>query len=314
VRPTSRTSTGESFTIRETAIAAAKESGTASSVNGTGRRSVRTTSKARMPSRRTTARPAHQDEVARAQESSTRSTRSPPRPSGPSASADVTWLEPPVAASSPISPRANASEPPTARASARRPPPASRTARTASPAARTIAPPPSAPKRLPATVTKASSAVPVEEGGAGERGHEQHRLEEVREAVVAGVLARAEWGERHRRPVDPEGEQIDGEHADEKGAQRELRSKRRRQDRSRDRDCDRENGEDGPEAGDAGDPQRQVGEERRGQAGHCGPRREQRQREDQHADEDRGGEPYLVVLVDPLVEAPELPYGVRGRL
>ena len=87
VVPTSRTSVGESLTTMETAIAAAKASGTASSASGSGRRRIRTTRNAKAASRTRTNRPVHQDEVARSQESSMRSTRSPPSPSGPSSSA-----------------------------------------------------------------------------------------------------------------------------------------------------------------------------------------------------------------------------------
>ena len=86
--------------------------------------------------------------------------------------------------------------------------PSTRRASVAYAASRTSRPPPSAPNRLPATATSASARdgdpEASEQGRAEQRGEEQERLEQVRDAVEAPRLGRPERRERDGLRVEAE--------------------------------------------------------------------------------------------------------------
>ena len=133
---------------------------------------------------------------------------------------------------------------------------------------------------------------PAEEPGAEERRHEQHRLEQVRDAVEAAGLRGAERRERNRLRVEPEREEVAGEEGGTGEAEREQRGRQAEQ-------------RDDPPAGEP-----QVGGERE----EDDPRREARQEDrgevGEAAGEDAQPEPPVVVPLDPAVETLERGDGI----
>ena len=117
---------------------------------------------------------------------------------------------------------------PTAIASARRPPPGEEDREHGEPAGehdraaavRAEAVPGHGDERQERGAGEGDPAEPAEEQrGAAEGRDEQHRLEEVGQAEVAGVLTRAEGRERRRGAVDPQHEQIGAQDGDEERAE-----------------------------------------------------------------------------------------------
>ena len=216
---------------------AAKESGAARSSSGSPLWSVRATSRAKTATNASTARPTHQEEVARAHESSIRSTRSPPSPTGPSSSAFVTWLDPPVAASSPISAEGEGQRGPTTSASARRP--RRRAARRERRTRRRARSPRRRPRRSGCrrSSRRSRSAVPANAAQPSRAKSRAAPARAGREASSpAGSRARSSASsgsgrrrEGDRRPVDRERDEVGGDDADEERAEGKGRGQEARE-------------------------------------------------------------------------------------
>ena len=200
IAPAAATCCGVSLTSSDTATATSS----ASPAANLGRRVARTT-RATIEIANTSA--ACQDDTSRSTEMCRRLPSSPSSAPGPSPTRRVTWLDPPVAASSPTRarprPTAIAAASATARTVSR--PVASRIPSTAQPAASTTSPPPSAPALLQPTVTSESDGhgheTPQTECRPREQRHgDDDRRREVGRAVEAAALAGRGTDRRERRP------------------------------------------------------------------------------------------------------------------
>ena len=263
-----------------------------------GRRGRRVATHASTGSDASTANAGPNDENVRLAESSRRSPRSASTAPGPSPTASVTWLDPPSAASIPTSatPATTTAAPARTTRRASRRVPSRRRASVAYAASRTRRPPPSAPNRLPATATSASARdgdpQASEQRRAEQRGEEQERLEQVRDAVEAPRLGRPERRERHGLRVEAERQEI---RAEDRSAGDAERQQGRRQADER----------DGPPADEP---------EVRGEREEDHPGREARGEERREVgdptDEDAQRKPDPVVALDPLLKPLERRDGV----
>ena len=222
-------------------------------------------------------------------DSSTRSPRSRASATGPSPTASVTWLEPPVAASRPSRSSASATAPAAAAA-------ASRTVEPAPAQAQDEHEVGGAEHDEPAAV--GAEAVPAdrherergdrdpgtpEQGGADERRDEQHRLEQVVDAVEAARLGWAERRQRHRLGIDS--------HRHEVGGQDRGAGETEREEHGRDARGERDHGVE-PEVRGQHDEQGAEGQSRP----------DKREHDQQDCDRDRQRQAQAVVAVDAVVE------------
>ncbi len=135
----------------------------------------------------------------------------------------------------------------------------------------------------------------AEERDPEERGDEEHRLEQVRDAVEAARLGRPEGREGDRLGVEPEGQQVCGEHRRTGRAEREQRG---REPDERDDPPAREPEVRGEPEQDH--PRREPRHEHRGDVG-------------DPPDEERERQPDAVVPLDPRLQALEHRHGVVHR-